>query len=167
MAYGILVPPPGIKPAPLALDALNHWSAREIPLFLILWYYFLSVILKSLICIYILYAAPFPSCCKYYILECPCLTASVIVIIIITSFLQLLLITTWLKGIECLPWRKAWQPTPVFLSGESHGQRKLAGYSPRGRKELDTAEQLMHTHPLCQVYLRTVGHYLIYFSQQP
>ena len=32
MAYGILVPPPGIKPAPLALDALNHWTAREIPL---------------------------------------------------------------------------------------------------------------------------------------
>ena len=40
VAYGILVPPPGIKPAPLALDALNHWTAREIPLFLILWYYF-------------------------------------------------------------------------------------------------------------------------------
>ena len=27
-------------------------------------------------------------------------------------------------------WRKAWQPTPVFLPGESHGQRSLAGYSP-------------------------------------
>ena len=128
---------------------------------------FLSVILKSLICIYILYAAPFSSCCKYCILVCPCLITSVIVIIIITSFLQLLLITTWLKYIECLPWSKAWQPTPVFLSGESHGQRKLAGYSPRGRKELDTAEQLMHTHPLCQVYLSTVGYYLIYFSQRP
>ena len=30
-------------------------------------------------------------------------------------------------------------PTPVFLPGESHGQRRLAGYSPRGRKEPDTA----------------------------
>ena len=29
-----------------------------------------------------------------------------------------------------IPWRKAWQHTPVFLSGESHGQRSLAGYSP-------------------------------------
>ena len=33
------------------------------------------------------------------------------------------------------PWRRAWQPTPVFLPGESHGQRSLAGYSPWGRKE--------------------------------
>ena len=29
-----------------------------------------------------------------------------------------------------LPWRRAWQPTPVFLPAESHGQRSLAGYSP-------------------------------------
>ena len=29
-----------------------------------------------------------------------------------------------------IPWRKAWQPTPVFLPGESHGQRSLAVYSP-------------------------------------
>ena len=34
-------------------------------------------------------------------------------------------------------WRKAWQPTTVFLSGEFHGQRSLKGYSPRGLKELD------------------------------
>ena len=33
-------------------------------------------------------------------------------------------------------------PTPVFWPGESHGQRSLAGYSPRGRKELDMTEQL-------------------------
>ena len=35
-----------------------------------------------------------------------------------------------------------WQPTPVFLPGESHGQRSLVGYSPWGPKELDTAERL-------------------------
>jgi len=29
-----------------------------------------------------------------------------------------------------IPWRRAWQPTPVFLPGESHGQRSLASYSP-------------------------------------
>ena len=40
------------------------------------------------------------------------------------------------------PWRRAWQPTPVLLSGKSHGQRSLAGYSPWGHKELDTTEQL-------------------------
>ena len=32
------------------------------------------------------------------------------------------------------PWRRAWQPTPVFLPGESHAQRSLAGCSPRGHK---------------------------------
>ena len=29
-----------------------------------------------------------------------------------------------------IPWRRKWQPTPVFLPGKSHGQRSLAGYSP-------------------------------------
>ena len=33
-----------------------------------------------------------------------------------------------------------WLPTPVFSSGEFHGQRSLAGYSPQGCKELDTTE---------------------------
>jgi len=35
-------------------------------------------------------------------------------------------------------WRRKWQPTPVFLPGKSHGQRHLAGYSPRDHKESDT-----------------------------
>ena len=39
-------------------------------------------------------------------------------------------------------WRKKWQPTPVFLPGKSHRRRSLVGYSPRGRKELDTTKQL-------------------------
>ena len=39
-----------------------------------------------------------------------------------------------------IPWRRAWQPAPVFLSGECHGQRSLAGYSPWGCKESDTTE---------------------------
>ena len=37
-----------------------------------------------------------------------------------------------------VPWRRKWQPAPVFLPGKSHGQRSLAGYSPWGRTELDT-----------------------------
>ena len=43
------------------------------------------------------------------------------------------------------PWRRAGQPTPVFLPGESHGQRSLAGYSPQGHKELDTTEMSQHS----------------------
>ena len=38
-----------------------------------------------------------------------------------------------------------WQPTPVFLPREFHGQRSLLGYNPRGHKELDTTERLTHT----------------------
>ena len=34
--------------------------------------------------------------------------------------------------------------SPVFLPGESHGQRSLAGYSPQGHKELDTTEATWH-----------------------
>ena len=41
-----------------------------------------------------------------------------------------------------IPWRRKWQPTPVFLPGEPHGQRGLAGYGPWNCKELDTTEQL-------------------------
>ena len=38
------------------------------------------------------------------------------------------------------PWRREWQPTPLFVLGEFHGQRSLAGYSPWALKELDTPE---------------------------
>ena len=38
------------------------------------------------------------------------------------------------------------QPTPVFFPGESHGQRSLAGYSPRDCKESGTTEQLTLTN---------------------
>jgi len=46
---------------------------------------------------------------------------------------------SWVRKI---PWRREWQPTPVFLPGESHGQRGLAGYSPCGRRESYTTERL-------------------------
>ena len=39
-----------------------------------------------------------------------------------------------------IPWRRAWQPTPVFLPGESHRQRSLTGYSLLSYKELDMTE---------------------------
>ena len=44
-----------------------------------------------------------------------------------------------------IPWRIEWQPTLVFLPGESHGQKSLAGYSPWGHKQADTAERLTCT----------------------
>ena len=44
-----------------------------------------------------------------------------------------------------IPWRRAWQPTPVFLPRESHGQRSLGGYSPWGHKESDATWQLNKT----------------------
>ena len=49
-----------------------------------------------------------------------------------------------------------WQPTPVFLPGEFHGQGSLVGYSPWGRKELDTTEQLIHTL-ITKFQLKVVG----------
>ena len=36
--------------------------------------------------------------------------------------------------------KRAWQPTPVFLPGESHGQRSLVGYNSWGHKESDMTE---------------------------
>ena len=39
-----------------------------------------------------------------------------------------------------------WQPTPVFLSGEFHGQMSLAGYSLWGRRESDMTKRLTHTN---------------------
>ena len=41
-----------------------------------------------------------------------------------------------------IPWRRKWQPIPVFLPGKCHGHRSLAGYSSWGCKELDITEQL-------------------------
>ena len=41
---------------------------------------------------------------------------------------------------EKIPWRRKRQPTPVFLPGESHGQRSLADYHPWGHKESDRTE---------------------------
>ena len=46
-----------------------------------------------------------------------------------------------------IPWSRAWQSTPVFLPGESHGRRSLVGYSPWGHKELDMTERLSTAQP--------------------
>ena len=43
-------------------------------------------------------------------------------------------------SVRKIPWRREWQPTLVFLPGEFHGQKSLAGYSPRDGKESDATE---------------------------
>ena len=52
-------------------------------------------------------------------------------------------------------WRRKWQPTPVFLLGESQGQRSLVGSSLWGRKESDTTERLPF---LCSLSCIGEGH---------
>jgi len=65
-----------------------------------------------------------------------------------------------------IPWRKEWPPTPVFLPGEFHGHRSLAGYNPQGRKELDTTEQLTLRlfHFRLKDVLYNTGKYSHYFA---
>ena len=48
-----------------------------------------------------------------------------------------------------IPWKRALQPTPVFLPGESHGQRSLMGYNSWGHKESDMTEVIEH---ICTAY---------------
>ena len=60
-----------------------------------------------------------------------------------------------------MPWRRAWQPTPGFLPGESHGQRSLAGYSPWGCKEIQL--QRLGTH----IGTAVMGEPFVHFSRAP
>jgi len=50
-----------------------------------------------------------------------------------------------------IPWRRKWQPSPVFLPGKFHGQRSLVGYSSWNCKELDTTK---HSTTLLRMILR-------------
>ena len=49
-------------------------------------------------------------------------------------------------GVGKIPWRRTWQPPPVFLPGKSYGWRSLVGCSPGGYKELDMTEHTHDTH---------------------
>ena len=58
-----------------------------------------------------------------------------------------------IPGLGKIPWRRAWESTPVFLPGESHGQRSLAGYSPWVTKSQTQLKQLSrHTHSIICIY---------------
>ena len=54
----------------------------------------------------------------------------------------------WVRKIPC---KRAWQPTPVFLPGESHGQKTLEGYSPWCYKESDMTKLLTHRRFLIHI----------------
>ena len=56
-----------------------------------------------------------------------------------------------------IPWRRAWQHTPVFLPGESHGQRSLAGYSPWGSRESDKTKLLTYIHTHTQAHTKNLS----------
>ena len=49
---------------------------------------------------------------------------------------------------QTITWRRKWHPTPVLLPEKSHGQRSLAGYSPKGCKESIMTKQLTHTETI-------------------
>ena len=55
--------------------------------------------------------------------------------------------------IRKIPWRRKWQPTPVFLLGKFHRHRSLAGYSPQGHKEYDMTEWLSTHAYIPPVYM--------------
>ena len=61
-----------------------------------------------------------------------------------------------------IPWRKEWQPTVEFLSGESHGQKNLKGYSPWGPKRLNMTNTFtlifLYHLALLQLNMRTAVH---------
>ena len=65
-------------------------------------------------------------------------------------------------GVRKIPWRRAWQPTPVFLPGGSQGQRSLVGYSPWGCKEPDMTEWITLSKCIA-IYL--LGHMCHGFSR--
>ena len=142
-ACRILVPQPRVEPVPLALEAwnLNHWTAGEVPWILFKmcqWVEFLGhmVILFNFLrsCQTIFHSrwtilgflgstsGKKPTCQYRRCRRCR--------------------FDPWVRKI---PWRRAWQLTPVFLPGESHGQRSLVGYSPWGHRESDTTEVTYRT----------------------
>ena len=66
-----------------------------------------------------------------------------------------------------IPWRRIWQPIPVFLPEESQGQRSLAGYSPRSHKEVDTTEVTEYTHTHTHTHTHTSLKFeIIWFNLQ-
>ena len=108
---GVLVPWPRIKPVSLAVEAWSPtpWATREAPAvgsfvlleFLLFWYF--SLVVKSLV---------YGSNSGW--------------VLALAYQYKRHGFNSWVKKI---PWRREWRPTPVFMPGQSHGQRSLAGYT--------------------------------------
>ena len=56
-----------------------------------------------------------------------------------------------IPGLGRFPWRRKWQPTAVFLPGKPHGQRSLAGYSPKGLKKSNMTKVPQQAHVQCRI----------------
>ena len=110
---------------------------------------------------------PPPSICKWYSYSVLCIyvqhTYGALIGYMFSTFQRFL---NFYLSLACLfslsqigkiLWRRAWQPTPVFLPGESHGQRSPEGCSPWGHKELDTTERLTHTHTHTRTHTRFIN----------
>ena len=72
----------------------------------------------------------------------------------------------WENWVEKILWRRKWQPTPVFLPSEFHGQRSLSGYNLWGCEESDMTEQLSLNHSF-RVYVDSLNEWKrIMFPQE-
>ena len=71
--------------------------------------------------------------------------------------------THWTRNpwVGKFPWRRKMAPTPVFLPGESHGQRSLAGYRPQDRRESGATEAAWHAPQCLPVRLTLPAHPLL------
>ena len=69
--------------------------------------------------------------------------------------------------VDKISWSRKWQPTPIFLPGQSHGQRSSTGYSPWDHKESDTSEHVhvcTHTHTHTHTHTNTANKLISVFS---
>ena len=73
-------------------------------------------------------------------------------------------LNSWVRKIL---WRRKWQPTAAFLPGKPHGQRRLIGFSPWGRKESDMTERLHFSLRLVITFLPRSKSLLISWLQSP
>ena len=67
------------------------------------------------------------------------------------------------KDYNKIPWRRKWQPTPVFLSGKSHAQRTLVAYSPKGCKESSDMTERLSTHTYTDTNTHPLPHMFTFF----
>ena len=93
--------------------------------------------------------------CTWTVVSCYQLTEPSLVAQTASCQCRKLRIDSWVRK---FPLKRKWQPTPIFLSEKSHGQRSLAGYSPWGLKELDTTEPHTHTHTHTHTHAHQLTH---------